>query len=87
MKVQAPPRGVAQVPDKSSVSGPSQHKVEKQSGERVSVSRHAQMLAEATAKEDINTEKVEKLRESIRVKAFEVDHEQVAKTMVEEELY
>jgi anti-sigma28 factor (negative regulator of flagellin synthesis) len=45
------------------------------------------MLANARAPEEApDAEKVERLRESIRVGAFQVDHGQVADTMVQEEV-
>ena len=88
MKVQSPGSrpNVAQVQDKAHIKSTGGALVEKSAGERVEVSSLSKMLAQARAPEEApDAEKVERLRESIRVGAFQVDHTKVADSMVQEE--
>lgn len=87
MKVQGPSRpNVAQVQDKAHIRNTNATPVEKSAGERVEVSSLSKMLAQAREPEVHDAGKVERLRESIRVGQFQVDHGQVADTMVQEEV-
>lgn len=86
MRVQGPGKpSVGQVQDRSQVKGAGAPKVEQSSSERVEVSSLSRMLADVRLNESPDVAKVEKLRDSIRVGAFKVNHEQVAHTMVQEE--
>jgi flagellar biosynthesis anti-sigma factor FlgM len=87
MKVQGPTRStVSQVQDKGQVKNAQGAKVESAAGERVAVSSLSKLLAQVRAPDSPDTAKVDKLRDSIRAGAFKVDHEQVAQTMLQEEL-
>ena len=88
MKVQRPFGGpnVAQVQDKAHIRNSNAASVEKSAGERVEVSSMSKMLAQARGPESVETAKVERLRESIRVGEFQVDHGAVADTMMQEEV-
>jgi flagellar biosynthesis anti-sigma factor FlgM len=86
MKVQRPGTpSVSQVQDRGQVKSAGAPQVQQSSGERVAVSSLSRMLAEVRAPDTPDVAKVEKLRDSIRVGAFKVNHEQVANTMVQEE--
>jgi flagellar biosynthesis anti-sigma factor FlgM len=85
MKVQGP-RGQVAVPDKAQVKSTGDHPVERSPGARVSVSNLSQTLSAAREPEAPDAARVEKLRESIRVGQFRVNHEQTAEAMVAEEL-
>lgn len=87
MKVQGPSRpNVPQVQDKAHIKNPGAAPVDKSAGERVEVSSLSKLLAQVRAPDSPDVEKVERLRESIRAGAFQVDHAEVADTMVQEEL-
>jgi len=60
--------------------------VEKSAGERVEVSSLSKLLSQVRAPDTPDVDKVERLRDSIRAGQFQVDHAQVAETMVQEEL-
>lgn len=87
MKVQSPGRpNVAQLQDKAQIKNTGGAQVEKGAGERVEVSSLSKLLATVRAPDTPDVEKVERLRESIRVGQFQVDHYKVADTMVQEEV-
>ena len=87
MKVQRPlGPNVAQVQDKAHIRNTNATPVEKSGGERVEVSSLSKALAQVREPETQDAGKVERLRESIRVGQFQVDHSQVADTMVQEEV-
>lgn len=87
MKVQSPSRpNVAQLQDKSHIKNTGGALVEKGAGERVEVSSLSKMLASVRAPDTPDVDKVERLRESIRVGEFQVDHTKVADTMMQEEV-
>lgn len=87
MKVQGPGRpNVAQLQDKAHIKNASGPQVDKGAGERVEVSSLSKMLANVRSPDTPDLDKVERLRESIRVGEFQVDHAQVADTMVQEEV-
>jgi flagellar biosynthesis anti-sigma factor FlgM len=86
MKVTSPGRpNVAQLQDKAAIKNTGGAQVEKSAGERVEVSSLSKMLASVRAPDKPDAEKVERLRESIRVGEFQVDHSKVAESMVQEE--
>jgi len=87
MKVHSPARpSVAHMQDKGHVKNTGNFKTETAATECVSVSNLAPVLLPELHEPDCaNAEKVEKLRESIRVGAYKVDHEQVAALMLQEE--
>jgi len=86
MKVQGPGRPqVGQIQDKSPIKSTGTSQVDKPAGERVAVSSLSKVLANVRAPESPDVEKVERLRESIRAGAFQINREQVAETMVQEE--
>ena len=87
MKVQSPGRpNVAQLQDKAPIKSTGGAQVEKSAGERVEVSSLSKMLASVRAPDTPDVDKVERLRESIRVGEFQVDHTKVADTMMQEEV-
>jgi flagellar biosynthesis anti-sigma factor FlgM len=88
MKVQGPGSrpNVAQVQDKAHVKSTGTAQVEKSAGERVEVSSLSKLLATAREPDVGDPAKVERLRESIRVGEFQVDHARVAESMVQEEV-
>ena len=86
MKVQSPSRpNVAQLQDKAPIKNTNASQVDKSGGERVEVSSLSKMLAQVRDPATPDEAKVERLRESIRVGQFQVDHGKVAETMVQEE--
>ena len=86
MKVHSPARpSVAHMQNKGHGKNTGSFKSEVASIERVSASNLCPLLSEVPMPESANAEKVEKLRESIRVGAFKVDHEQLASLMLQEE--
>ena len=87
MKVQSPSRpNVAALQDKAHIKNAGSAPVEKGAGERVEVSSLSKMLASVRAPDTPDVDKVERLRESIRVGEFQVDHTKVADTMMQEEV-
>jgi flagellar biosynthesis anti-sigma factor FlgM len=88
MKVQGPSRpNVAQLQDKAhAIKNTGGAQVEKSAGERVEVSSLSKVLASVRAPDTPDIDKVERLRESIRVGEFQVDHTKVADTMMQEEV-
>jgi flagellar biosynthesis anti-sigma factor FlgM len=88
MKVERPPRAtVNQVQDKGQVKNTEATKPANSAGERVAVSSLSRSLAEArTQPEAPDQAKISELRDSIRAGSFKVNHEQVAETMVHEEV-
>jgi flagellar biosynthesis anti-sigma factor FlgM len=88
MKIQgAPGAKVNQIQDKAQVKNAEVSKPASSAGERVAVSSLSRTLAEArTQPEAPDQAKVAELRESIRVGSFQVKPDQVADTMVHEEL-
>jgi flagellar biosynthesis anti-sigma factor FlgM len=86
MKVHSPARpSVTHMQDKGHGKNTGSFKIEVASSERVSASNRCPLLSEVPEPDSANAEKVEKLRESIRVGAFKVDLEQVASRMLQEE--
>jgi len=77
---------VAQVQDKAHIRNTNAAPVEKTGGERVEVSSLSKALSDARLPESQDAGKVERLRESIRVGQFQVDHTKVADTMAQEEV-
>jgi flagellar biosynthesis anti-sigma factor FlgM len=88
MKVHGPPRpNVNQIQDKGQVKNTELTKPANSAGERVAVSSLSRTLAEArTQPEAPDQAKISELRDSIRAGSFQVNHEQVADTMIHEEV-
>jgi flagellar biosynthesis anti-sigma factor FlgM len=87
MKVQGPSRpNVTQIQDKGQVKDRDNTQVTPSGGERVAVSSLSKLLAQVRAPDAPDTAKVERLRDSIRVGEFKVDHEKTADAMVQEEV-
>ena len=86
MKIQGPPK-----PNLVERAGASRAKSSKVSsappprGERVQVSNLSKLLGQARGPEEVDTARVERLRDSIRAGAFKVDADVVAEQMVNEE--
>jgi flagellar biosynthesis anti-sigma factor FlgM len=90
MKVQQSGRpNVSQLQDRAPVSRADEAKSAPQTpSERVEVSNLSKLLSSARndAEAPNGAERVERLRESIRVGEFKVDHEKVAEAMIREEV-
>ena len=89
MKVQGPGRpNVSQLHDKGPVKGADEAKsAQTAPSERVEVSNLSKLLSKAREPEAVtDAARVERLRESIRVGEFKVDHAKVAEAMLQEEV-
>ena len=87
MKVRpASASNVAQVQDKAHIRNPIAAPAKTEAAERVDVSSLSKMLSDARLPETQDAGKVERLRESMRAGVFQVDHEKVADSMVQEEV-
>ena len=88
MKVERPPRpNVNQIQDKAQVKSNEANKPAGSASAHVEVSSLSRTLSDArTQPEAPDQAKVAQLSQSIRAGSFKVDHEQVADTMVREEV-
>jgi flagellar biosynthesis anti-sigma factor FlgM len=88
MKVAPPDRAkVGPIQDKASVKNTERAEPTKSAGERVAVSSLSRSLADARVQpEQVDQAKVDGLRESLRAGSFQVKHDVVADTMLQEEV-
>lgn len=86
MKVQGPPK--PSLVERAAASRAKEPKVASAPpprGERVEVSKLSKLLGEARGPEEVDTARVERLRDAIAAGTFKVDAEAIAEAMIHEE--